>query len=193
MTPAQLVSCIDFHHITDALTPDEALSILERHAATKAGARGRASEERISRLYHVGRLARLLRREDSPAVPGSARRRLDAFQGESRRQAGRRSAAALCRARGDRPRAQADDRLEPALGRGRSDRAHQGAFAPGPVVGRRADAPGRCARARADCEGDCAGRRRDGRACGEPRDLQAAAAGQRDHASARSTVAASEA
>src|ERR687891_18107 len=36
MTPAQLVSCIDFHHMTDALTRDEALSILERHAATKA-------------------------------------------------------------------------------------------------------------------------------------------------------------
>jgi L-fuconate dehydratase len=35
MTPAQLVSCIDFHHITDALTPDEALSILEQRAATK--------------------------------------------------------------------------------------------------------------------------------------------------------------
>jgi L-fuconate dehydratase len=36
MTPAQLVSCIDFHHITDALARDEALAILERHAATKA-------------------------------------------------------------------------------------------------------------------------------------------------------------
>ena len=36
MTPAELVSCIDFHHITDALTPDEAMAILERHAATKA-------------------------------------------------------------------------------------------------------------------------------------------------------------
>ena len=36
MTPAQLVSCIDFHHITDALTRDEALAMLERHAATKA-------------------------------------------------------------------------------------------------------------------------------------------------------------
>jgi L-fuconate dehydratase len=36
MTPAQVVSCIDFHHITDALTPDEALAMLERHAATKA-------------------------------------------------------------------------------------------------------------------------------------------------------------
>jgi L-fuconate dehydratase len=35
MTPTQLVSCIDFHHITDALTPDEAIAMLERHAKTK--------------------------------------------------------------------------------------------------------------------------------------------------------------
>jgi len=32
MTPAQIVSCIDFRYITDALTPGEALAILERHA-----------------------------------------------------------------------------------------------------------------------------------------------------------------
>ncbi len=35
MTPAQLVSCIDFHHMTDALTREEAQAILERHASTK--------------------------------------------------------------------------------------------------------------------------------------------------------------
>jgi L-fuconate dehydratase len=35
MTPRQLVSCIDFHHITDALTREEAMAILEHHAATK--------------------------------------------------------------------------------------------------------------------------------------------------------------
>jgi L-fuconate dehydratase len=35
MTPSQVVSCIDFHHITDALTPDEAREILERRAAAK--------------------------------------------------------------------------------------------------------------------------------------------------------------
>ena len=58
MTPAQLVSCIDFHHITDALTRDEALAILERHARDESDARGRASEERISGLHDVGRLAR---------------------------------------------------------------------------------------------------------------------------------------
>jgi L-fuconate dehydratase len=36
MTPAQLVSCIDFRYITDALTPDEAVDLLARQAATRA-------------------------------------------------------------------------------------------------------------------------------------------------------------
>src|SRR2546421_530154 len=36
MTPEQIVSCIPFRHITDALTPAEALEILRRHEATKA-------------------------------------------------------------------------------------------------------------------------------------------------------------
>jgi len=35
MTPEELVACIDFRYITDALTPAEALGILHRHVATK--------------------------------------------------------------------------------------------------------------------------------------------------------------
>jgi L-fuconate dehydratase len=35
MTPRQLVSCIDFRYITDALTAEEALDILERQALSK--------------------------------------------------------------------------------------------------------------------------------------------------------------
>jgi L-fuconate dehydratase len=35
MTPLQIASCIDFRYITDALTPDEAIALLERHARTK--------------------------------------------------------------------------------------------------------------------------------------------------------------
>src|SRR5439155_1431247 len=35
MTPEQLVSCIDFHYITDVLTPEEALAILRTNAATR--------------------------------------------------------------------------------------------------------------------------------------------------------------
>ena len=36
MSPRQIVSCIDFRYITDALTPDEALNLLERSAGQKA-------------------------------------------------------------------------------------------------------------------------------------------------------------
>jgi L-fuconate dehydratase len=36
MTPRQIVSCIDFRYITDAVTRDEALGILERQAPSKA-------------------------------------------------------------------------------------------------------------------------------------------------------------
>jgi L-fuconate dehydratase len=35
MTPQQIVACIDFRYITDALTPDEALDILSRQQGTK--------------------------------------------------------------------------------------------------------------------------------------------------------------
>jgi L-fuconate dehydratase len=36
MTPEQLVSCIDFHYLTDALTPEQALDILRRNAPARA-------------------------------------------------------------------------------------------------------------------------------------------------------------
>lgn len=36
MTPEQLVACVPFRHITDALTPQEAVDILRRHESTKA-------------------------------------------------------------------------------------------------------------------------------------------------------------
>jgi L-fuconate dehydratase len=36
MTPEEVVRCIDFRYITDALTPDEALDILRRNEPTKA-------------------------------------------------------------------------------------------------------------------------------------------------------------
>ncbi len=35
MTPEQIVACIDFSYLTDALTPDEALEILRRNASTR--------------------------------------------------------------------------------------------------------------------------------------------------------------
>ncbi len=37
MTPEQIVSCVPFRHITDALTPEEATEILRRNEASKPG------------------------------------------------------------------------------------------------------------------------------------------------------------
>jgi L-fuconate dehydratase len=36
LTPEQLVACVDFRYITDAITPEEALEILRRNAPTRA-------------------------------------------------------------------------------------------------------------------------------------------------------------
>lgn len=36
MTPEELISCIDFRYISDALTPAEALELLQRHTPTRA-------------------------------------------------------------------------------------------------------------------------------------------------------------
>src|SRR6266705_3074476 len=36
MSPEQLVRCIDFRYLSDALTPQQALAILRRHAPTRA-------------------------------------------------------------------------------------------------------------------------------------------------------------
>jgi L-fuconate dehydratase len=46
MSPEQLVSCIDFRYITDALTPGEALNMLRGHQATRG--------EREAEMYRVG-------------------------------------------------------------------------------------------------------------------------------------------
>ena len=46
MTPRQLVSCVDFRYITDAIAPDEAIEILERRSSTK--------REREAELLRIG-------------------------------------------------------------------------------------------------------------------------------------------
>jgi len=46
MTPQQLVSCIDFSYITDAITPEEAITMLSNHESSK--------KERIEYLLQYG-------------------------------------------------------------------------------------------------------------------------------------------
>src|SRR6266566_4698805 len=38
LSPEEVVACVDFRYVTDALTPDEALELLQRNEATKGGA-----------------------------------------------------------------------------------------------------------------------------------------------------------
>jgi L-fuconate dehydratase len=46
MTPEQIVSCVPFSYISDALTPEEALAILKRHEPTK--------KQRIDKMLALG-------------------------------------------------------------------------------------------------------------------------------------------
>ena len=82
-------------------------------------ARGGAARDRLPGLHDVGRLARLLRRQDPPALPRGAGRRLHPLQDQGGRQPGRRCPARGAGPRGDRPGRRADGRRQPALGRRR--------------------------------------------------------------------------
>ena len=98
MTPKQLVSCIDFRYITDALTPEEAFEMLDRQARTKGDREAELSQRRLSGVHDVSRLDGVLRRQGARGVPGRHRRGLDAFQGQGRRRSRRRCAAGRPRA-----------------------------------------------------------------------------------------------
>ena len=71
MTPEQLVACVDFRYITDAITPAEATRFCRQIDATKPQREADASR-RLSRVHDVGRLARIRRREAPPALPATA-------------------------------------------------------------------------------------------------------------------------
>ncbi len=79
MTPEQLVGCVDFRYITDAITPDEALDLLRRNAGTRAEREAEMLARRLPGLYHLDRLAGLLRREGAAALPRGRGAGLDAL------------------------------------------------------------------------------------------------------------------
>ena len=86
MSPEELVRCLDFRFVTDALTPDEALAILRRNAPGKAAREKEMLRAGLPGLHHLGRLARLLRRQGAPPGPRRRGRGLDPLQAEGRRQ-----------------------------------------------------------------------------------------------------------
>ena len=69
---------VDWRYLSDALSADQALDLLRARGAGQGGARGRAAPRRLSRVHHVGGLARLSRGQGAPPVPRVDRRRLDA-------------------------------------------------------------------------------------------------------------------
>ena len=149
---------------------------------TRAGAAEREREivAPAIRLHDLGGLARLRRRQGRVAVRGGAGRgfthvkmKVGADLESDDRRAG------LIRARARRGR-RSDDGREPGLGRRPGDRGDAAAGRARPVVDRGADESRRRARPRAHPPRGRADRRRHGRACPEPRDLQAAVPGRRD-------------
>ncbi len=144
-------------------------------------------------LYDLRRLDRVLRWPHSRGLPRRHRSRLDAFQGEGRRQRGGRLQKSRARARGNRPGSHSYDRRQPAVGRAGSDRPRRRAGRVQPALDRGAHQSRRCARSCGDCPRRRSDRRRHRRALRQSRSLQAAAAGARRSASVKSTAAGSAA
>ena len=128
---------------------------------------GAAGEGRLPRVHHLRRLAGLPRREGPSSLPGARRGRLARGQDEGGRPTRRRRPAGPASSGSEiGPDAQAHDRREPALGRGRGDRRDGPGSAPfdlcwieeptspDDVLGHARDPP----RRRADRGGDGRGR-----------------------------------
>jgi len=121
--PAErIVAAIDFRHITDALTPHEALALLRAAEPGRAERRGPAAQRRLSRVHHVGRLARIPRRPLAIALPRGARRRLERPEDQGWPGPRRRRPPHEDPAGGARPRPAAAHRCESGVGRRPSDR-----------------------------------------------------------------------
>ena len=84
MRPEQIVSCVPFSYLTDALTPDDALTILQRHESTKQ----QRTEKMLAQGYPAYTTsAGWLGYSDEKVrklVRAGIRARLDTFQDEGR-------------------------------------------------------------------------------------------------------------
>ena len=88
MTPRQLVACIDFRYITDALTPDEAIETPRAPRAHESGSRsGRCCAPAIPPTRRRSAGWATPTTGIRAAVPRGDRRGVHAFQGEGRRPA----------------------------------------------------------------------------------------------------------
>ena len=84
LSPRQLVSTIDFLWISDALTPGEAIDILEANMATRSVREQEIRSKGFPAYTDLDGLAWLLGRKGPTAVQRGSCLRLDPFQDEGR-------------------------------------------------------------------------------------------------------------
>ena len=163
LTPQQTVDCVPFSWITDALTPDEALAILERNAPTRAAREAEMRRDGFPAYttstgwlgYPDEKVRRLCREAMAQGFTHFKMKVGRDLEGNLRR-------AALMRGEiGPERRLSMDANQCWDVGRG--DRAGEGARRVRPVVDRGAHEPRRRARPRRDREGHRADQGRDRR------------------------------
>ena len=148
LSPDEIIACVDFRYIDDALSPAEAREILVRNEATRAE-RERAVSANGFPAYTTSAGWIGYSDETLPQrVDGGPGGRVHPPQAEGRRQPRHRSPPRPDRAGRDGPGAPPLTRREPGLECRRGHPPHPGARPVRPVVDRGADEPGRCARAR---------------------------------------------
>lgn len=177
--PDWLVRQIDFRYLTDALTPDEALTLLRRGREGADGRRARLLERGYPAYTTSMRLARLRRRQAHPPRPPGRRRRLPSDQAEGRRRPRRRHPALPGGPRRRGPGRADRDRRQPALGHRRGDPLDPGPRRVRPLLDRGAHQPRRHPRPRRRPRGGRPGQGRHRRARPQPRRLQTAPPGGR--------------
>ena len=99
LSPVELVDQVDFRHISDALSRDEALGDPATRRARSQRARRTSPRVRLSGVHHLGGLAGLRRRQGGALGPPGRRRWVHADQAQSRRRPCRRRATCASRSR----------------------------------------------------------------------------------------------
>ena len=141
MTPEQLVGCVDFRYIADALAPEEAIELLQdaRRRLRRVSARSSPRGIRRTRRRRAGSATATTRWSRSCGEALAAGFTHVKMKVGADLDADDRRAALIRRALG--PAGIADDGRQPGLGRRRGNRRDAGAAGARPVVDRGADEP----------------------------------------------------
>ena len=124
LSPEQVVACIDFRYIDDALTPAEALDDPAPQRSNEGRSRGGTPREGFPAYTTSAGWLGYAEETLGGAGADGARGRLHASEAEGRGRPRQRPASCTDRARGDRSRAPTLARRQPGMGGGAGDRGH---------------------------------------------------------------------